>query len=66
MRMVRRVLRRCSSRSLATGVRSGALRQASSSSLYSARHIGAVVELNDSRNQTTVSILPASGISRSK
>ena len=46
---------------LATGVGSGATRQVSSSPLYSARHIGAVVELNDTRNQTAVSILPGLG-----
>src|SRR5688572_8275912 len=44
-----------------TSVRSGAARQASSSPLYAARHIGAVVELIDTRNQTAVSILPALG-----
>jgi aldose 1-epimerase len=46
---------------LATGGRSNAARQASSPPLYSARHVGAVVELNDRRSQTTVSILPAVG-----
>jgi len=44
-----------------TGVHPTASRQTSPSPLYSARHNGAVVELNDSRNQTTVSILPALG-----
>ena len=37
-----------------------AVRQ-SSSSLYTARHSGAVVELNDLANQTTVAILPGIG-----
>ena len=46
---------------LATGAQPAAWRQASSSPLYSARQIGAVVELNDSRHQTIVSILPALG-----
>jgi aldose 1-epimerase len=46
---------------VATGARSGAVRQVSSPPLYSARHIGAVVELKDTRSQTTVSILPALG-----
>jgi len=45
----------------ATGARPAALRQTSQLPLYSARHVGAVVELTDSRNQTTVSILPALG-----
>ena len=46
---------------LATGERSNAARQASSTQLYSASQIGAVVELRDPRSQTTVSILPALG-----
>ena len=46
--------------SLAPG-RSAALRQASPPQMYSARQVGAVVELNDSRNQTAVSILPGLG-----
>jgi aldose 1-epimerase len=46
---------------VSTGVRSSAVRQAGSPSLYSARQSGTVVELNDSRNQTAVSILPALG-----
>ncbi|MEO5739888.1 MAG: aldose 1-epimerase, partial [Vicinamibacterales bacterium] len=45
----------------ATGVRSTAARQTGSPALYSALQIGAVVELHDSRSQTTVSILPALG-----
>lgn len=45
---------------LATG-RTAALRQASQAPIYSARQTGAVVELTDGRNQTTVSILPALG-----
>jgi len=46
---------------LATGAHPTALRQASPAPLYSARQVGDVVELNDSRNQTAVSILPALG-----
>jgi aldose 1-epimerase len=46
---------------LATGARPTAVRQASPPPLYSARQVGDVVELNDSRNQTAVSILPALG-----
>jgi aldose 1-epimerase len=46
---------------LAAGAHPTALRQASPSPLYSARQVGDVVELNDSRNQTAVSILPALG-----
>lgn len=45
---------------LATG-RSVASRQASPPQIYSARQVGAVVELNDGRNQTGVSILPGLG-----
>jgi aldose 1-epimerase len=45
----------------ATGVRPDALRQTGPASLYYARQIGTAVELNDSRAQTTVSILPALG-----
>ena len=41
--------------------RSAAVRQAGPQSIYSARQVGAVVELNDSRNQTAVSILPGLG-----
>ena len=46
--------------SLAPG-RSAALRQTSSPQIYSARQVGAVVELTDSRSQTLVSILPGLG-----
>jgi aldose 1-epimerase len=46
---------------VSTGVRSSAVRQAGSPSLYSARQSGTVVELNDGRSQTAVSILPALG-----
>ena len=46
---------------LAAGARPAAVRQASSSPLYSARYTGSVVELHDSRNETVVSILPALG-----
>jgi aldose 1-epimerase len=46
---------------LGTGAGSGAVHQVSPASGYSARQIGAVVELNDSRARTTVSILPALG-----
>jgi len=48
---------------LATGVHLAALRQtgASPSTPYSARHAGAVIELIDTRSQTTVSILPGLG-----
>jgi aldose 1-epimerase len=46
---------------LASGVHPTALRQASPSPLYSARHIGTVVELADKAHQTTVSIIPTLG-----
>jgi aldose 1-epimerase len=46
---------------LAAGVHPAAVHQASPSSHYAGRQNGAVVELNDSRTQTTVSILPALG-----
>ena len=46
---------------MAAGAHPAALRQASPSQLYSAAQTGAVVELNDSRNQTVISILPAFG-----
>ena len=46
---------------LVTGAHATASRQTSLSAPYSARHVGAVVELIDTRNQTTVSILPALG-----
>ena len=45
----------------ATGAQPAALSQAGLSALYSARQIGTVVELSDSRTQTTVSILPTLG-----
>lgn len=44
-----------------TGAQPAALRQPGLSPLYSARQIDTVVELSDSRTQTTVSILPALG-----
>ena len=43
------------------GGRPAALRQASPSQMYSARQVGDVVELNDARTQTVVSILPGLG-----
>ena len=46
---------------LATGAHPTALRQPGPSAGYSARQIGSVVELNDTRNNTSVSILPALG-----
>jgi aldose 1-epimerase len=46
---------------LATGAHPTALRQASPAEFYSARQIGSVVELNDNRNNTSVSILPTLG-----
>jgi hypothetical protein len=49
-----------------TDVQPAALRQAGRSPLYSARQTGAVVQLNDSGNETTVSIIPTLGISPSK
>jgi aldose 1-epimerase len=44
-----------------TGGQPAALPQAALSSLYSGRQIGTVVELSDTRTQTTVSILPTLG-----
>jgi aldose 1-epimerase len=44
-----------------TGVQPGAVRQPGGSSLYSARHVGTVVELHDSATQTAVSIIPTLG-----
>ena len=46
---------------LATGALPAASRQASPAAIYSARQIGSVVELNDNRNNTSVSILPTLG-----
>jgi aldose 1-epimerase len=46
---------------LATAAQPAAVPQPASSPLYSARHIGTVVELSDSRTQTTVSIIPTLG-----
>jgi len=47
--------------SVATGAQSARLRQPDLPPRYSARHSGTVVELVDSRNQTSVSILPTLG-----
>src|SRR5687767_10203551 len=46
---------------LATGGQSAAVPQPALPPLYSARHVGTVVELSDSRTQTTVSIIPTLG-----
>jgi aldose 1-epimerase len=46
---------------LATGALPAASRQANPAAFYSARQIGSVVELNDNRNNTSVSILPTLG-----
>ncbi len=46
---------------VAIGAQPAALRQPGPSPLYSARQVGTVVELTDSRNQTTVSIIPSLG-----
>jgi aldose 1-epimerase len=45
----------------AAGAHPTAVRQTNPSAPYAARHVGAVVELIDTRNQTAVSILPALG-----